>query len=312
MTSLALDYFSDHLPRKPYHTDDLLCGLRINSAEIAKLARYIQHNPPHAAFWFVFDVDRTGAAIDWTDVNAPAPNITVKNQENGHAHLLYALQTAVRTAPDGSIKALKYAASVERGLCSKLRADVNYSGLICKNPLNLHWQVTTWRDEVYTLDELADYVDLSASEAHRGDFEYGLGRNCQLFEKTRRWAYRAIRQGYPDFTQWLAAVIQRVEMYNAQLTNPLSLPECACIGRSIAKWTYQRMSEKAFAQFVADTHTPEIQAIRGRKGGLAKGDAYSDKRELALHMLAQGITQKTAAEQLGITSRTLRNWKSGK
>ncbi|MEI8663005.1 replication initiation protein [Xenorhabdus bovienii] len=277
MTSFALDYFADHLPRKPYHTDDLLYGLRINNADVAKLARYIQHNPPHAAFWFVFDVDRVGAAIDWTDSNAPAPNITVKNQTNGHAHLLYGLQTAVRTAPDASIKALKYAASVERGLCVKLRADVNYSGLICKNPLNQHWQVTTWRQAVYTLDELADYVDFNVPEARVNDFNYGLGRNCELFEKTRRWAYRAIRQGYPDFAQWQLAVIQRVEMYNVQLTNPLSLPECACIGRSIAKWTHQRMSEKAFAQYVADTHTPEIQAARGRKGGIiSKRGAVAD------------------------------------
>ena len=60
---------------------------------------------------------------------------------NGHAHLLYALNIAVRTAPDSSVKALKYAAAIERSLCEKLCADVNYSGLICKNPFHLEWQV---------------------------------------------------------------------------------------------------------------------------------------------------------------------------
>ncbi|WP_283715009.1 replication initiation protein, partial [Shigella sonnei] len=79
------------------------------------------------------------AAIDWSDRNAPAPNITVKNPVNGHAHLLYALNIAVRTAPDASVKALKYAAAIERALCEKLGADVNYSGLICKNPFHLEW-----------------------------------------------------------------------------------------------------------------------------------------------------------------------------
>ncbi|WP_212768046.1 replication initiation protein, partial [Escherichia coli] len=81
-----------------------------------------------------------------------------------HAHLLYALNIAVRTAPDASVKALKYAAAVERSLCEKLCADVNYSGLICKNPFHLEWQVMEWREDAYTLDELADYLDLSASE----------------------------------------------------------------------------------------------------------------------------------------------------
>lgn len=128
---------------------------------------------------------------------------------NGHAHLLYALNIAVRTAPDSSVKALKYAAAIERSLCEKLCADVNYSGLICKNPFHLEWQVMEWREEAYTLDELADYLDLSASARRSIDKHYGMGRNCHLFEMTRKWAYRAIRQGWPEFSQWLDAVIQR-------------------------------------------------------------------------------------------------------
>ncbi|MFQ8717425.1 MAG: replication initiation protein [Enterobacter hormaechei] len=81
---------------------------------------------------------------------------------NGHAHLLYALNIAVRTAPDSSVKALKYAAAIERSLCEKLCADVNYSGLICKIR-STGTAGDGWREEAYTLDELADYLDLSAS-----------------------------------------------------------------------------------------------------------------------------------------------------
>ncbi len=82
-------------------------------------------------FWLGFDVDRTGAAIDWSDRNAPAPTLTITNPENGHAHLLYALETPVRTAPDGN-EPLRYAAAVENALRKKLEADTGYSGLICK------------------------------------------------------------------------------------------------------------------------------------------------------------------------------------
>lgn len=174
---------------------------------------------------------------------------------NGHAHLLYALNIAVRTAPDSSVKALKYAAAIERSLCEKLCADVNYSGLICKNPFHLEWQVMEWREEAYTLDELADYLDLSASARRSIDKHYGMGRNCHLFEMTRKWAYRAIRQGWPEFSQWLDAVIQRVEMYNASLPVPLSPPECRAIGKSIAKYTHRNFTPETFAQYVADTHT---------------------------------------------------------
>lgn len=67
-------------------------------------------------FWLGFDVDRIGAAIDWSDRNAPAPTLTITNPENGHAHLLYALKTSIRTAPDGKMKPLRYAAAVESAL----------------------------------------------------------------------------------------------------------------------------------------------------------------------------------------------------
>ncbi|MFN0674311.1 replication initiation protein, partial [Escherichia coli] len=274
-------------------------GLRISGKGRALLARYIQQNQPHAQFWLVFDVDHEGAAIDWSDRNAPAPNITVKNPVNGHAHLLYALNIAVRTAPDASVKALKYAAAVERSLCEKLCADVNYSGLICKNPFHLEWQVMEWREEAYTLDELADYLDLSASARRSIDKHYGMGRNCHLFEMTRKWAYRAIRQGWPEFSQWLDAVIQRVEMYNASLPVPLSAAECRAIGRSIAKYTHRKFSPEGFSA---------VQAARGRKGGIAKGEAYEDKRFMALCMLENGYSQKAIAAMLNVHRNTIRNW----
>ncbi|WP_073983949.1 replication initiation protein, partial [Salmonella enterica] len=322
--SAALQYFEENLPHRPYHTNDLAFGLRISGKGRALLARYIQQNQPHAQFWLVFDVDREGAAIDWSDRNAPAPNITVKNPVNGHAHLLYALNIAVRTAPDSSVKALKYAAAIERSLCEKLCADVNYSGLICKNPFHLEWQVMEWREEAYTLDELADYLDLSASERRSIDKHYGMGRNCHLFEMTRKWAYRAIRQGWPAFSQWLDAVIQRVEMYNASLPVPLSPPECRAIGKSIAKYTHRNFTPETFAQYVADTHTPEIQAARGRKGGKANSSenqsdkgkksaavrwtANDDKRRRALDMYILGASTEDIAVAGGVSSRTIRRW----
>ncbi|EPE9611106.1 replication initiation protein [Escherichia coli] len=95
MRNAALELFNDRLPLKPYFTDELRYGLRIAGKERALLARYIQFNQPHAQYWLCFDVDRPGAAIDWSDRNAPAPTLTITNPENGHAHLLYALKTSM-------------------------------------------------------------------------------------------------------------------------------------------------------------------------------------------------------------------------
>lgn len=157
----CIKLFEDYLPKRPYHTDDLISGLKINKKEKAKLARLVQPNGPTHRYWMVFDLDKSNAGMHWDDVGAPAPNLIARNPANGHAHLLYLLQTPVRTAIDGKTAALRYAAAVEAGLRSRLGADRGYSGLICKNPINSHWIVHQWQADPYTLDDLADYIDLT-------------------------------------------------------------------------------------------------------------------------------------------------------
>ena len=281
MTNHALALFNERLPHKPYYSDDLQFGVRIAAKDRAILAKYIQFNQPHAQFWLGFDVDRQGAALDWSDRNAPAPTFTIMNPKNGHAHLLYGLETAIRTAPDGRLKPLKYAAAVENALRKKLDADIGYSGLICQNPNHSHWKISVWQPELYTLDWLADSLDLNAANDKEIVVDYGLGRNCTLFDKTRKWAYRAIRQGWPEYEQWLQACYERASAYNLQFSFPLDDKEVKGIANSISKWTFANFSDVAFREYVIKTHSPEIQSIRGRKskgGGRPKmiGEPWKD------------------------------------
>lgn len=259
-----LDLFRERLPAKPYHTDDLRAGLQVRSAERAALARYIQPNGPTHRFWLVYDIDRPGAAIDWSDRGAPPPSITAKNPENGHAHLIYGLKTSVRTASDAKSAPLRYAAAVDCALQRLLGADLGYSGLICKNPLHPHWQVTTWEPRLYTLADLDSWLDLEPAQDRRKRLpDYGLGRNCNLFEQLRLWAYRAIRQGWPDFEQWQAACLDRALMYNAGFAAALDHQEVRHIARSVAKWTHQHLDAASFSAW---------QVTQGRKGGVRSGE----------------------------------------
>jgi hypothetical protein len=263
LRNAALELFNDRLPRKPYFSDDLRFGVRIAGKEQAILAKYIQFNQPHAMFWLGFDVDRAGAAIDWSDRNAPAPTLTITNPENGHAHLLYALETSIRTAPDGKMKPLRYAAAVENALRKKLDADVGYSGLSCKNPNHSHWKISVWQPELYTLDWLADSLDLNAANDKEIVADYGLDRNCALFDKTRKWAYRAIRQGWPKYEQWLKACYERASAYNLQFSSPLDENEVIGVAKSIAKWTNGNFTKESFDDYIIKTHTKDVQSIRG-------------------------------------------------
>ena len=69
--------------------------------------------------------------------------------------------------------------------------------------------------------------------------------------------------------------------------------------KSIAKWVWQRFSYGNFS---------EIQAKRGAKGGKAKGHAYTEKREQAVALKAEGLSYTQIAEQLKVARRSVINW----
>lgn len=287
--------FRERLPARPYCTDTLGVGLRIRSAAAAAASRYVQPNGPTHLHWLAFDVDRADAARDWEDRNAPPPTIAVENLANGHAHLLYGLAVAVRTAPDGRVAPLRYAAAVEGSLRRLLGADVGYVGVVVQNPLHEHWRVHEHQRTLYDLPWLADWLELEARHAREELPAVGLGRNVALFEALRRWAYRAIRQGWPDFDRWLLAVEDRARGLNTSAV-PLPANEVRHIARSVARWTHRRMTETGFSQ---------VQAVRGsRKGAGRRGALLPRARELA----AEGASGAEIGRTLGVSERTVRDW----
>lgn len=280
-----LSLFEKRLPKKPYHTDDLVTGLKIASLQRAIRSRYIQPNGPTHRYWMVFDIDRPGAAMAWDDVQGPPPNISVMNPNNGHAHLLYGLDVPIRTAPDGSPAPLRYAAAVEVSLREKLGADPSYTGLICKNALNPYWRAHIWETVAYDLDGLADYLDLSQYNGKRKMPDYGLGRNCNLFNSLRQWAYKAIRQGWPQFDAWLAACETRAKGYNSRFTDPLPLNEVRHTAKSVAKYVFNNFSPAGFSEW---------QSVQGRKGGLKSAETRRAKSQLkGSPWEAEGISRAT-------------------
>ena len=201
MTSSILNSFKNNLPQKPYCADVLSFGLKIRPAETAIKKRYLQYNKPTDLRWFVYDVDRPTAHFDWYDCKCPAPNITVMNRQNGHAHLFYGLEVPVHTQTTAKKNPIRFASSIDVAMIKALGADENYAELICKNPFNDFWDTIVWRDSSYDLAELADSLDLSVYKDARIRLpEVGLGRNCNLFDATRFYAYREIRKPISPFT----------------------------------------------------------------------------------------------------------------
>ncbi|MEX0635115.1 hypothetical protein M8494_38250 [Serratia ureilytica] len=73
------------------------------------------------------------------------------------------------------------------------------------------------KPELYTLDWLADFLDLNAANEKEIVADYGLGRNCTLFDKTRVGLSR-YPSGWPEYEQWLQACYERASAYNLQFS----------------------------------------------------------------------------------------------
>ncbi|MBA0156346.1 MULTISPECIES: replication initiation protein [Acinetobacter] len=298
-TQQQLDLF-ESLPNKPYCMDEKPGYMLIRTKSIAVKKPYIQINPPLTTIYFVFDDDKEDAALSWFDAGLPKPFWTTQNPVNGHSHHCYKLEIPLCTSDFSSIKAIKYAQAVYYAYALKMGADRNYSHLITKNPLHPQWRTTFWTERAYSLDYLADFVDLPKRIPKKLEV-VGLGRNVTMFEKGRHWAYKAIRDYMHHNTslEWEKAVRAQIEAINSGFEQPLPYSEVKATAKSIAKWVWQRFS---YGEFSA------VQAVRGAKGGKAKGLAYSVKREQAIQLKANGMNNTQIAKQLEVDRKTVRRW----
>ncbi|MDF5252368.1 replication initiation protein, partial [Vibrio parahaemolyticus] len=251
--------------------------------------KYLQVNQPKLVTYLVFDIDRQGGVLAWYDNDLPTPYWTSKNPENAHAHIAYRLKVPFCTSDIAHSEPIRYAAAIESAMIERLKADRGFAGLLTKNPLHPHWQNEFWTEYEYTLDELAEYLDLKGHPL-RGSETSGLGRNCELFDNTRQWAYRAIREYWaPNYKRkWNAAVYDKVESTNSQFNVPLPVSEVKAIAKSIANWTYREFTPEKKSQW---------HAKKGAKGGkVSKGGGRPSLNEPWV--------------ELGISRRTYFRWKS--
>lgn len=313
--SEILDIFRENLPTKPYCTDNLMYGLKIRPAEIAIKKRFIQPNKPTDLGFLVYDIDRPTAIYDWHDMHCPTPNFIVINPENGNGHYFFALEVPVYMQMGANNNPIRYAAAVDVAMIHKLQSDPNYARLISKNPLNAWWNVHVLRDESYTLEELASWLDLGKMLDKRTKLEpIGLGRNCTMFDDVRHWAYREVRKPpepvlFPDIFYslegFIAACTQKCR--NEQINFPVPLPdsEIRSTGKSIAKWTYYKMSPASFRQWCSNRGT-----YGGKKSGIVRAEKAQTQKEKAIELLALNpqLTKADLSLALGCSLSTIQKY----
>lgn len=303
-----LDLFADssRWPRKPYCSDNKGAH-NIRTLRSAIKRPYIQANPPHLRVWSIFDVDRQGAALAWEDANLPPPAWAAVDRETTRGHLVWGLSVPVLVdSPDMRQAPMRYLCAVEAAFRAKLEADTGFSGLMTKNPAHPLWRVLRGPQQAYELAELAEWVDLPKHLPKKKPEEIGLGRNVTVFEWLRQYAYRKIRHYKGDvrnYVLWQSHLNSRALERNGDFTQPLQGNEVWHIAKSVSKWTWRTFDLEA-----SDKRFSELQAHRGRMGGLAKGRANEDKQASARLMAATGMSQRAIAAELGVSVGSVNAW----
>ena len=287
MNNAQLTDFFTNLAHKPYCADELLYGLKIRPKKTAINMQYIQGNQPCMLHYFFFDIDRSEAVMAWHDENLPMPYWTAQTQKNGHAHICYKLEIPLCTSEFGSQKAIAYASKVQAGLANKLGADVGYSHLITKNPFHKDWRVTFWTEQAYTLDYLADFVELPKKLSKEQEV-LGLGRNCIMFDTVRKWAYKAIRAHRGStFDVWLGEVLKQCKNVNNAFLEPLLYSEVKATAKSIARYCWKKDGYH-YQEFI------DRQSKKGAIGGkISKRKPVPTSEATTKPWLALGISQST-------------------
>lgn len=298
--------FYEKLPHKPYCSWGKGERTLIRSKSHAIRFPLIQINTPHLINYLIFDIDAPDAYLHFLDANLPTPSWIAKNPKNGHCHICYALKTPVCKTENARMKPLRYLASIEYSYAKKLGADLRYTGVLTKNPLDADWQTTFLSPLEYELAELADFIDLETKPKAANEVS-GLGRNCMMFDTVRYWAYKAIRAHLSGgFDRWHSDVIEQAKNANNAFIQPLPYSEVKATAKSIARWVWRNHSE-AHAKFI------ERQAMKGRMGnsshgGKARSAQYSDMRQEALKLHVIGKSIKEISEYLNVHRNSVSKW----
>jgi hypothetical protein len=236
MADRAFAEFSARLPGRPYATDSFERGLyRMPRAQALERA-YIESRSDRVSGMLPIDLDREDAGCAHLDADLPQATFIVQSP-SGRAHAQYLLAFPVKH--DEASRSFRYLAAVQRGYTRRLGGDPAFSGRYVKNPCAPHWRTIVGARTLFTLDDLAAYLDFE-DMAPRQREVVGFSRNVELFNAARRHAYATVRD-YADEGAFAEAVLAFVAEHNAFAGSlPLESSSVRSIARSVTRWTWPK------------------------------------------------------------------------
>ena len=280
----------------------------------------------------IIDIDQPVAdtieAIIYSTLNAPIPNLIIKNRANKHVQLVYCLKNWV--CIDTSNKKDNYSAkahalykALKRHLNAIFGGDDAYHNFIAKNPFCEQWDVIGMRSTSYEMYELARISELevksttfierlqskqtdtalkqasdrtTVAKGERNDFLFNTVRvhAYSLYNKhSKDWTRQQFENCLNDFAQ---------ELNQTKCSPQLEISEVATICHSITSFCYGSFGEH---QKYTKSELSEIASKCGRKGGKAKGYKYAQQRQQARKLAKQGKKAKDIAQITGLSLKSV-------
>ncbi|EPJ8755600.1 replication initiation protein [Pseudomonas putida] len=314
----ALELYKSKLPSKPYYTNNYSFGKKVASLKTALKSNYIQPNSATHKYFLIFDLDSEISAMDWSNKGLPAPHLIVRNLDNGRSHMTYILKTSVKIDVSGRLKPLKYCSDVEHGLAVRVGADMNYNGLLTKNPFqSSEYSVFSFEDEPYDLDYLNEFVDKDLVKQQREakkkknvEDGFASGRNCTLFDNLRHWAYSNWHRFHQ--VELNAQILDQAMLFNT-FECPLGMNEVRTIADSVYRFITQQFSIERLNELKSERAKQSRQKSKGNviytgdkpweTEGIPKRTYYYRKAN-GVESERQTISEAKPWEKLGISRAT--------
>ena len=282
----------------------------------------------------IIDIDKPIAdhieALIYGSLNAPIPNLIIKNRANKHVQLVYCLKNWVcidvrNTKGNYSAKAHSLYKALKRHLNGIFGGDDAYHNFIAKNPFCEQWDVIGMRSTSYEMYELARISELevksttfierlqskqtdkalkqasdraTVGSGERNDFLFNTVRvrAYSLYNKhSKNWTRQQFENCINDFAQ---------ELNQAKCSPPLEISEVTTICYSIVSFCYGSFGER---QKYTKSEISEIASKCGKKGGKAKGYKYAQQRQQARKLHKMGKKAKDIAQITGLSIRAVYN-----
>lgn len=276
------------------------------------------------------DVDLANARDSWRAIGFPQPNLIIERASNGHAHLIWFLSEWVRC---DRRRADDWARAVRAAMTAALGADTSYSGTFVHNPLSAAYTTIEGPATGYTLGELAEVPAIAAALAaiamqrrrHRDRSQLRLvpaagavdvdptHRNCTLFERVRKWAYRAVA-GFASEDALRGAVLEQLVAANPNVAAaagkaPLKACELAATAKSISRWTWANRAMLGVAR--GEKARKRAENCRRSAGAMARSSyraRASDRALRAVSASKAGLAVAEIAKALGVAARTVQRY----